>query len=205
MAGHPRRYGRGIHLKHYLQNYADILHSVSRNLDPSQFGKMVDILAKAYREDRQVFIAGNGGSAGTANHFACDFSKNAVQEAGKRRFRLLSLSDNIEKITALANDIAYEEVFAFQLENLWREGDVLIVVSASGNSPNIVRACEFARARQAPIIGLVGFDGGKVRDLADALMLVPLRSYEQVEDVHLIILHMLVCYFKDHPELLETA
>lgn len=190
-------------MKDYIQGYADTLHAVTRQLDPAQFEKVVNILSNAYREDRQVFIAGNGGSAGTANHFACDFSKNATREAGKRRFRLLSLCDNVEKITALANDIAYEEVFAFQLENLWREGDVLIVISASGNSPNIVRACEFAHARRAPIIALAGFDGGKIKDYADALLLAPLSSYEQVEDIHLIALHMVICYFKEHQELLE--
>ena len=189
-------------LRGFITGYADTICAVLRGLDPGQFQAMIGILAEAYRADRQVFIAGNGGSAGTANHFVCDFGKNAVQGKGKRRFRVLSVCDNVEKITALGNDIAFEAVFRFQLENLMRPGDVLIVVSASGNSPNIVRACEFAAELGARVIALAGFAGGKIKSLADACLVAPLTSYEQIEDVHLAILHMVVCYFKEHPELL---
>ena len=189
-------------MKNFMTRYADTLNTVLRGLDPDQLRKTIDILTQAYRGDRQVFIAGNGGSAGTANHFVCDFGKNAVQGEGKRRFRILSVCDNVEKITALGNDIAFDEIFAFQLGNLMRPGDVLMVVSASGNSPNIVRACEFAKGMGAPIIALAGFAGGKIKDFADACLVAPLTSYEQIEDVQLIILHMIVCYFKEHQELL---
>ncbi len=189
-------------MKDFMLSYADTLNEVIHGLDPAQFQKIIDILTQAYRQDQQVFIAGNGGSAGTANHFVCDFGKNAVQGKGKRRFRILSVCDNVEKITALGNDIAFEEIFAFQLGNLMRPGDVLIVVSASGNSPNIVRACEYARGMDAPIIALAGFQGGKIKDFADACLVAPLSSYEQIEDVQLILLHMIVCYFKEHQELL---
>jgi len=191
-----------FHLKEFINGYADTIDAVLRGLDPDQFQAMIRILAEAYRADRQVFIAGNGGSAGTTNHFVCDLGKNAVQGKGKRRFRILSVCDNVEKITALGNDIAFEETFRFQLENLMRTGDVLIVVSASGNSPNIVRACEFAQEIESPIIALAGFDGGKVKSLADACLVAPLTSYEQIEDIHLAILHMVVCYLKEHQELL---
>ena len=189
-------------MKEFINGYADTIDAVLRGLDPDQFQAMIRILAEAYRADRQVFIAGNGGSAGTTNHFVCDLGKNAVQGKGKRRFRILSVCDNVEKITALGNDIAFEETFRFQLENLMRTGDVLIVVSASGNSPNIVRACEFAQEIESPIIALAGFDGGKVKSLADACLVAPLTSYEQIEDIHLAILHMVVCYLKEHQELL---
>ena len=189
-------------MKEFISGYADTVCAVLRGLDPAQFQTMIRILAEAYRGDRQVFIAGNGGSAGTANHFVCDLGKNAVRGEGKRRFRILSVSDNIEKITAIGNDIAFEEVFRFQLENLMRPGDALIAVSASGNSPNIVRACEFARSLGAPVIALAGLDGGKMKALADACLVAPLTSYEQIEDIHLAILHMTVCYFKEHQELL---
>jgi len=192
-----------VFLKDFISHYADTIGNTLHTLDPAQFEAMIRILAEAYRADRQVFIAGNGGSAGTANHFVCDFGKNAIQGEGKRRFRILSVCDNIEKITALGNDIAFEEDFRFQLENLMRPGDVLIVVSASGNSPNIVRACEFAKGLRAPIIALAGFDGGKIKSIADACLMAPLASYEQIEDIHLAILHMVVCYFKEHQELLR--
>ena len=193
-------------MKAYIDEYTSALNNIMAKLDPVQFEKIISILAQAYKNDKQVFIAGNGGSAGTANHFVCDFGKNAVPFTGvgpgKRRFRIISVSDNIEKITALGNDISFEEIFRQQLINLMREGDVLIVISASGNSPNIVRACEYAKEMNSHIIVLAGFTGGKIKAFADAAIIVPLESYEQIEDIHLIILHMIVYYFKNHPEVL---
>ncbi|MDR1306297.1 MAG: SIS domain-containing protein [Treponema sp.] len=190
-------------MKDYLAKYTSELNGCVKNFDAGQFGKIIDILAEAYKKDRQVFIAGNGGSAGSANHFVCDFGKNAVDyKSGKRRFRIISVSDNIEKFSALANDISFEETFSFQLGNLMNPEDVLIMVSASGNSPNVVRACEFAKTRGARIIALAGFKGGKLKDFADAAVIADLPSYEQIEDAHLIVLHMIVYYFKTHPEAL---
>jgi D-sedoheptulose 7-phosphate isomerase len=191
-------------MKNFLDRYTAELALCMRNFDARQFEKAAGILTEAYKKDRQIFIAGNGGSAGTANHFVCDFGKNAVPwKSGKRRFRIISVSDNVEKISAVANDIAFEETFSFQLANLMNNGDVLIAVSASGNSPNIVKACEFAKTRDAPLIALAGFDGGKIKTMADAVLLAPLETYEQIEDIHLIFLHLIVCYFREHPEILE--
>jgi D-sedoheptulose 7-phosphate isomerase len=123
-------------------------------------------------------------------------------KTGKRRFRIISVSDNIEKFSAITNDISFEESFSFQLENLLNEGDAVILVSASGNSPNIVKACELAKTKKAKIIGLAGFDGGKLKGFSDAAIVANLKSYEQIEDIHLVILHMIVYYFKNHPEVL---
>jgi len=194
-------------MKAYIDEYTKTLNDVMSKFDPVQFEKIIYILLEAYRNDKQVFIVGNGGSAATANHFVCDFGKNAVPfdgtGPGKRRFRIISICDNIEKITALANDIAFEEVFRQQLINLMNEEDVFIVISASGNSPNLVRACEYAKEKKSRIIVLAGFQGGKIREFADAAMIVPLESYEQIEDLHLVILHMIVYYFKNHPEILR--
>ena len=193
-------------MKDYLNEYAAALNGAMQTLDSGQFEKIISLLAEAYKNDKQIFIAGNGGSAASANHFVCDFGKNATPfksaGPGNRRFRIISVSDNIEKITAIANDIALEEIFRQQLINLMRKGDVLIAVSASGNSPNIVRACEYAKEMSSPLITLSGFNGGKIKDLADAAIVVPLTSYEQIEDIHLMILHMIVYYFKNHPEVL---
>ena len=196
-------------LESYMEGYAAEIGKAMAGLDPAQFEKIISVLADAYKNDRQVFIAGNGGSAATANHFVCDFGKNAVPFAGtgpgRRRFRIISVSDNIEKITALANDIAFEEIFRQQLVNLMREGDVFIAISASGNSPDLIRACEYAGQMKARIIVLAGFDGGKIKEFAETAIVIPLKSYEQIEDLHLIILHMIVYYFKNHPETLNLS
>jgi len=111
--------------------------------------------------------------------------------------------DNIEKITALGNDIAFDEIFRQQLINLMNPGDLLIAISASGNSPNLLRACEYAKERGARVIALSGFGGGRIRGFADASIISSMTSYERLEDLHLMILHMFVCFFKAHQELLE--
>ena len=179
-----------IGMKEYLDQYKKSLTDAIWAIEEPEFAKAVEILRQAWFDDKQVFIMGNGGSAGTANHFVCDFGKNAVQAPKKRRFRVLSVCDNIEKVTALGN--------------LMNDGDVLIAVSASGNSPDLVRACEFAAQKHAHIITLSGFEGGKIKAFAEAAFVVRRESYEQIEDVHLNILHMLTYYFKTHPECLEA-
>lgn len=186
-------------MKSMMEAYCKELSHEMSLLDEKEFAKAINLLLEAYRNDRQVFIAGNGGSAGTANHFVCDFGKNAVQ-GDKRRFRIMSVCDNIEKITALGNDIAFEQIFRFQLGNLMRPGDVLIVLSASGNSPDLVRACEYAKEIGGHIIALSGFGGGKICNGADACLKTDMRSYERIEDLHSVIMHMVVCWFKENQD-----
>lgn len=184
-----------------LNEYTSDLIKQIEAIDAADFSACIGLLLEAYRGDKQIFIAGNGGSAATANHFVCDFGKNAVQ-GDKRRFRILSVCDNIEKITALGNDIAFEQIFRQQLINLMNPGDLLIVLSASGSSPDLVRACEYVRELGGHILALSGFGGGSIADFADASIVTPIRSYERIEDLHLIVLHMIVCFFKAHQELL---
>ena len=179
---------------------AELIEHINR-VDAKQFQAFIKILLNAYREDKQVFIMGNGGSAATANHFVCDFGKNAVQ-GDKRRFRILSVCDNIEKITALGNDFSFDEIFRQQLINLMNDGDALIAISASGNSPDLVRALEYANERHAHIVSLAGFQGGKIKELSEVCMVAEMSSYERIEDMHLMILHMVVCFMKAHQELL---
>lgn len=193
----------GLMFKEFLEQYSQEIIRTLNGLDAAEFEKIIKIIIDAYKNDRQIFITGNGGSAGTANHFVCDFAKNAVLQEGKRRFRIISLCDNIERITALGNDIAFDEIFKQQMINLMNEGDVFIVVSASGNSPNLVKACEYAKSKNAAIVVLAGFEGGKIKEFAEACMIAPITSYEQIEDIHLIILHMIVYFIKNHPELLD--
>ncbi|MDR1965370.1 MAG: SIS domain-containing protein [Synergistaceae bacterium] len=180
----------------YVDQYLDSLHEAARKLDREAFGRAIEALRDAYAKDRQIFIIGNGGSAATANHFVCDFGKNAAPLEGARRFRIISLSDNVEKITAFGNDISFDEIFRQQLINLMNDGDVLITVSASGNSPDIVKACEYAKERRGTLIAITGMGGGKSRAMADISLHVPVENYEQAEDAHLIILHMFVDYIK---------
>lgn len=182
--------------------YSSELIGAIKEVDQAEFDKATSILVEAWKKDRQVFIAGNGGSAGSANHFVCDFGKNAVNH-GMRRFRIHSLCDNPEVITALGNDIAFDQIFAFQLESQVREGDVLIVISASGNSSDLVNACEVAKSKKASVIALSGFGGGKICRGADACFITDMKSYERIEDLHMMILHMIVCWFKENQDKLS--
>lgn len=185
----------------FLKAYEESLIPQIEAISPKDFEACIALLKDAYRQDKQVFVAGNGGSAAAANHFVADFSKNAVKSP-KRRFRMISLSDNVEKITAIGNDISFEEIFSQQLNNLMNEGDLMVLISASGNSPDLIKACEYAKTKNARIVTLSGFGGGKIRAFADAGISFPLTAYEPIEDLHMILLHMFVCFFKEHPEML---
>jgi D-sedoheptulose 7-phosphate isomerase len=152
------------------------------------------MLYRTYRNGQQVFTLGNGGSASTASHMAADLAKNTIS-ANMRRFRVLSLNDNQSLLTAVANDMGYENVFSEQLKNLIRAGDLLVAISASGNSPNVLNAIRYAQGQCAGVVGILGFHGGEAARLADLAIIVPCDHYGVVEDVHLIINHILVDYF----------
>jgi len=147
-------------------------------------------LWKTYEQDRTIIICGNGGSAATATHFACDLAKWTVYE-DQRRVRALALTDNLPLMSAWANDMAYERVFVEQLINLYRPGDTLVAISGSGNSPNVLRAVEWANAQGATTIGLAGFDGGVLAREARLALVVPNHCMPQVEDVHMALCHAL--------------
>ncbi len=191
-------------MEQFFDQYWGSLEGAFRKLDQEAFYKILDIFREAYRQDRQIFCVGNGGSAATANHFVCDFGKNAVQDPGRRRFRMISLSDNVEKITAFGNDVAFDEIFRQQLINLMDEGDVLLAISASGNSPDLLKACEYAREKKGRIITVSGNKGGRIREYAEASLTAGLESYEQIEDIHMILMHMIVSWFKQNPESLTA-
>lgn len=180
-----------------IKEYAAELKTELDKLDENEFNKIIAILKDVYEKNGQVFIVGNGGSAGTANHFVCDFGKNAVPW-DRRRFRIHSLCDNVEVITALGNDIAFEQIFSFQLGNQMQKGDAVIVISASGNSPDLVEACKYAKDNGGHVIAFSGFGGGKICDYAESSMITEMKSYERIEDFHLVLTHMIVCWFKEH-------
>jgi D-sedoheptulose 7-phosphate isomerase len=175
--------------------YVDRLRGALDRIPLERVEAMGELLYRAYRHNKQVFIVGNGGSAATASHMACDLGKNTIS-AHRPRFRVLSLSDNMPLVSALGNDLGYEHVFSEQLKNLIQAGDVLISISCSGNSPNVVHAMEYARSRGAANIALLGFDGGRALDLADEHVLVLVDDYGIVEDMHMILNHILTEYFR---------
>lgn len=148
------------------------------------------LLQEARLKGRRVYVLGNGGSAATASHFASDLMKGA-SVPGWPRFRAFALTDNMPVFSAWANDASYEEVFAQQLENFLEAEDVVVAISGSGNSPNVLRAVELARSRGAVTMGISGFKGGKLKGMVDVAMVVPNHLMEQVEDIHLLVCHLL--------------
>jgi D-sedoheptulose 7-phosphate isomerase len=168
--------------------YVADLSALLDKLDLRALEGLTEILRVARDAGATVFIAGNGGSAATATHWVNDLSK-AASRSGRRPFRSICLSDNTSWLTALANDEGYDRVFARQLENLAAPGDVLVLISASGNSPNLLAAAEYARQRGLGTAALVGFDGGRLRDLVDAHVLVetPHGEYGLVESAHSVV------------------
>ena len=179
--------------EHYLNDIKNLLGCV----DASALDSAVSCLIRAVTERKTLFTAGNGGSASTANHFAADFGKNVTGADGIRP-RVIPLSAAIAAITAYANDDGYENAFASQLECLVTERDVLLVISASGNSPSVVKAAELAKAHRATVIAMTGFEGGALAGLADIHLHAPDRRYETVEDAHMVFCHLLVCCVRAH-------
>jgi len=182
-------------MKSYVTHYLEDLKKVISDVEPEDIVKIIDTLKKANESKKQIFLIGNGGSASTANHFVCDFGKNAIK-GDKGRYKIISLCDNISYITAYGNDVGYDSVFAEQLKNLMEEGDLVLAISASGNSPNIIKAVEYAKQKNGVVIGLTGGCGGKLKELSDININVPSNVIEQVEDAHLIFEHIIVYVFK---------
>jgi D-sedoheptulose 7-phosphate isomerase len=186
-------------LKVFKNGYFEELKETLEEISLEKVQKVVEIIYEAYREGKQVFIMGNGGSAATASHFACDLSKGTIVE-GKERFKVISLNDNMSLITALSNDFGYERVFIEQLMNLISEKDVVIGITASGNSENILQAVDYARTKGAITLGFIGFGGGKLKEMVDEHITVSSMSYEQVENIHLILSHAIAKYFRERFE-----
>ena len=170
------------------------LSEVSATLDKlavEAITQVIEVLEEARIKGRSVYIFGNGGSAATASHFASDLSKGAICK-GKPRIRAFALTDNMPLISAWANDTVYESIFAEQLENFVEPGDVAIGISGSGNSPNVLNGIKVAKAKGATAIGFIGFDGGKLKDIVDIVIIVPNHNMEQVEDIHLLLEHIVI-------------
>jgi D-sedoheptulose 7-phosphate isomerase len=171
-----------------LKEYFDQESQVASQIDLSGVEKIIAMLERARMEGRRVFVFGNGGSASTASHLACDLGKGTIQP-GVPRFKAICLNDSLPILTAYANDVSYDVVFSEPLISLAEPGDIAFTFSASGNSANVVKAIQVARERGLATIGLSGFDGGKLQHLVDIHINVPSRSYGIVEDLHLAISH----------------
>ncbi len=170
----------------YLTELEHVIHTLSRD----EVRAAADALMKAWRARAQVFIIGNGGSAATASHMMNDLNK-FTRVAGQPRFRAMALTDNVPLMTAVGNDQSYADIFVEPLQNLLQPGDTVIAISASGNSPNIVKAIDYARANGATIIGFCGRPGGKLAQLADVKVIIPSDRIGQQEDGHMILDHVL--------------
>jgi D-sedoheptulose 7-phosphate isomerase len=163
-----------------------------------------ELLLGCYRDGGTIFVLGNGGSAATASHLACDLAKN-TRATGLPPFRVLALTDNVPQLTAWANDHSFACVFAEQLRALMRPGDLVLAISASGNSPNVVAAVEYARANGATTLALTSQNGGQLRALADLAVHVPTDDIELVEDAHMVIAHSLCVALRAQLHALDSA
>ena len=182
-------------------NWNDYKSQIKKALDIFQFDEeILDVLVNSIKNHQKIFVAGNGGSASTANHYVCDFSKGATPNWKENfsRFKAMSLSSNIGYMTAISNDSDYIEVFRQQLINLASKEDIAVFISASGNSPNIIRAAEYAKELEMILIGITGFNGGKLKELSDYSAHIENDSYGVCEDIHSIFGHFLTEYLKEH-------
>jgi D-sedoheptulose 7-phosphate isomerase len=173
---------------YYIDEYTTSLQDVLNQLPDEDITRVIDEILAAGERGSTIFILGNGGSAATASHFACDLAKG-TQRRGIKPFRVIALTDNVPLITAWANDTAYDRVFAEQLRPLVQHDDLVIGISGSGNSPNVLEAMRIANEAGARTVGWTGFKGGRLHELVDVCVIVPSDCMEQIEDVHLILEH----------------
>jgi D-sedoheptulose 7-phosphate isomerase len=177
----------------YLKKVAELLDALP---DPSD--RFVEALYAGFEQGRTVFLIGNGGSAANASHFGQDLAKGTLSSmSATRRFRVIPLTDNIGFITALANDEGYDSIFEQQLRNLAASGDLLVAISGSGNSPNVIRATEYARSIGMTVIGVTGFDGGKLKALADVSVHIPVDDMGMTEALHGVVFHLAMCRLRE--------
>lgn len=174
-----------------IRDYCTELKKCLDEITVERVLQMSDIIYQAYQQDRYIFVMGNGGSASTAAHFACDINKG-VSLGLKKRFKVICLNDNIPMMLAYANDISYEDIFVEQLKNFFEPSDLVMGISASGNSKNILKAIQFANKNGGQTIGLSGFDGGQLAKLAKIPLVISVNDMQQIEDIHLMVTHILM-------------
>jgi len=187
-------------MKDWIQDYLSAQQAAVASIDPAAIEALINVLKKAYTNDRRIFAIGNGGSAANASHFATDLGKGASDLLAKR-FKVISLTDNTPWITALGNDYSYDDVFRRQLENYAEAGDVVLCMSVSGNSPNLVQAAQWARKHDLEVIALISTRDAKLADIAQHIVRIDDTHFGRVEDCHMTICHLLCYAFMEDPEL----
>lgn len=185
----------GLDAKAFARWYRDRSIAQWNLLDLDALSRIARIIEKAQKRRRFIWVCGNGGSASTAAHIGCDFGKTAAQSSS-RPLRTVSLADNSAFLTAVGNDLSFDQIFSRQLENVLSAGDVILLISGSGNSSNLLKAAELGRARGAKVLGLLGFDGGLLKSLCDDYILIGSDQYGIIEDLHMSIAHILTFYLK---------
>ncbi|MFC1517248.1 SIS domain-containing protein [Candidatus Margulisiibacteriota bacterium] len=173
-----------------IKDYMERLKKILDKISVEEINNVMNVLAKAYEEDKQVLIMGNGGSAATASHFVCDFNKG-VSQGKKKRFKFICLNDNVATMMAYANDHHYDDIFVETMKSYFHPGDVVIGISGSGDSKNILKAIEYANEKQGVTIGLTGYTGGKLKKLAQQGIHVPVEDMQIAEDLHLVLDHLM--------------
>ncbi len=183
-------------VEEYVKKYRTYLRELLDRIDATRVHKVMECFLKARTNDKTIYFAGNGGSAATASHFAQDLHE-VGRKIGGKGFRTQSINDNVAALTAIGNDYGYEHIFSMQIQYNFNAEDVLVVISASGNSRNVVNAVKLAKEKGGVTIGLVGFDGGKLKELCDHFIHIKSEKgeYGPVEDLHLVLDHMITSYF----------
>ena len=181
----------------YFRRYCDYVQKLISEIDIESVKRVVDCLLEARENDKTIYFAGNGGSAATASHFSQDMGEIGRKIRGKG-FRTQSINDNVSALTAISNDYSYDHVFSLQIQYNFDPGDALVVISASGNSPNVIKAVELAKEKGGSTVALVGFDGGRLAQICDHVIHIQSKKgeYGPVEDIHLILNHMIVSYLR---------
>ncbi len=187
-------------MKDFLSSYIAHQKNTLDTIPLEKVSEIIRIFREALVKDQQIFVFGNGGSAANASHFVTDLGKGSSDKTW-RRFRCMSLNDNTPWMTALGNDYAYDEIFSRQLMNFARKGDIVFVMSVSGNSPNLVKACNWAKDNGIYVIALVGGKKGDLASIADVVVAVEDTHYGRVEDAHMGICHMIAYAFMEIPSL----
>jgi len=180
----------------FPEQYKQELLAAVERIDLEKVNQAIEWFRETRAEARQIFVCGNGGSAATASHFACDIVKGASFNRAER-FRIMALTDSMATLTAYSNDVSYDAVFVEQLRNFARAGDLVMAISGSGNSPNVIRAVEYANSIGCRTLALTGRDGGKLGPLAQLNLQVSVPHMGRIEDAHMIICHMIGYYFMD--------
>ena len=177
----------GVNISMYFQKLKDTIDKISID----ELNTLMNVMEQAKDEGRTIFIMGNGGSSATASHYVCDFNKG-VSFGKKEKYKLVCLNDNVPSLMAYANDLSFDDVFVYQLSSLFKEGDLVIGISGSGNSRNILKAIDFANNSGGITIGLTGYDGGKLKKMALYNVNIPVDDMQISEDLHMVIDHCMM-------------